>query len=235
MFWETANKLLFNSCFDIVESAAGRGNLPKLFAKYINQCNSGDLIFVAIDRIPVSEGIIRDILELHKQCLKSGRHPKLIFTDYWCVVEVLISFSQLAEWSKATGDVLESWMKVRGFINNPPGDYTSRQTLLKSLQDEVISISGGRYVTRERFYTKVLGLLVNNGLGQFSLTDTSCWFNDCSKNRIDSGCKSLCGIPESMSTAGARLLCLFKESLLKNKSYGLKLFYEINGREDFEF
>ena len=99
------------------------------------------------------------------------------------------------------------------------------------LQDELIALTGGKRVTKEKFYARLLEMLIDNGLGQLSFTkheqgddsNTSCWFIDCFESRINSGCQSKCGIPFDMTTASERLLFLFENSLLENREFGLNL------------
>jgi len=34
----------------------------------------------------------------------------LIITNYWCVEEILVSFTFLADWSKVTGEIIKPWI-----------------------------------------------------------------------------------------------------------------------------
>ena len=125
------------------------------------------------------------------------------------------------------GDIVKIGEQVRNLIMQ--GNIGPRVDL--ELQDELITITGGKRVNKEKFYARLLGMLIDNGLGQFSFTkresgddtNTSCWFNDCCDLRIDSGCQSMCGIPIDMTAAPERLLCLFENSLLESREFGLVL------------
>jgi hypothetical protein len=182
----------------------------------------GDVILVAIDDIPKSHAIIQSIRKLQKE-----HGINLSFTNYWCIEEVLVSFADLAKWSTVQGDVVKIGERVRSLIIH--GNIGPRIDL--GLQDELIALTGGKRVNKEKFYARLLGMLIDNGLGQFSFTkhepgddtNTSCWFNDCCELRIGGGCKSMCGIPIDMTAASERLLFLFENSLLKNREFGLRL------------
>jgi len=240
VFWKKVNELLLNSHFEVLESAGGRGELPKLFAKYLTQYEAGDTIMIAIDRIPKSEGILADLLKLYENCLLGKfdtEKQNLIITNYWCVEEILVSFAFLADWSKVTGDIIKPWNRIRDFISNPPKVGSSKyHAILRQLQNEVIIVIGaGRHVTREKFYARVLGKLIDNGLGQFSFTkheqgtsvNTSCWFNDCCELKYNEGCQNKCGLVFGATTAQERLRLLFENSLMETRSYGLPFVREI--------
>lgn len=225
-FWKSVNRLLLDGYFDVVDHSAGRGGLKKKIESLLplEQC---DVILVAIDDIPKSHAIIQSIRKLQKE-----HGINLSFTNYWCIEEVLVSFADLAKWSTVQGDVVKIGERVRDLIMQ--GNIGPRIDL--GLQDELIALTGGKRVNKEKFYTRLLGMLIDNGLGQFSFTkhesgddtNTSCWFNDCCDLRIGSGCQSLCGIPVDMTAASERLFFLFENSLLENREFGLKLIEKAN-------
>jgi len=111
------------------------------------------------------------------------------------------------------------------------GDVVADESSLQQ-----IVLTGGKRVNKEKFYARLLGTLIDNGLGQFSFTkhesgddtNTSCWFNDCCDLQIDSGCQNMCGIPVDMTIASERLLFLFENSLLENREFGLRLIEKAN-------
>jgi len=226
VFWESVNRLLLGGYFDVVDHSAGRGGLKKKIESFL-PLGHDDLILVAIDDIPKSQSIIQSIRKLQKE-----HGMNLSFTNYWCIEEVLVSFANLAKWSTVQGDVVRIGERVRNLIMQ--GNIGSRVDL--KLQDELIELTGGKRVNKEKFYTRLLGLLLDNGLGQFSFTkhesgddtNTSCWFNDCCNLRISSGCQNMCGIPLDMITASERLLFLFENSLLESRNFGLKLVKKAN-------
>jgi len=225
-FWESVNRLLLNGYFDVVDHSAGRGGLKKKIESLL-PLEQSDVILVAIDDIPKSHAIIQSIGQLQKE-----HGLNLSFTNYWCIEEVLVSFADLARWSTVQGDVVKIGERVRSLIMQ--GNIGPRVDL--ELQDELIALTGGKRVNKEKFYARLLGMLIDNGLGQFSFTkhesgydtNTSCWFSDCCDWRISSGCQNMCGIPLHMTVASERLLCLFENSLLENREYGLKLIEKAN-------
>ena len=224
VFWERVNLLLLNGYFDIVDHSGGRGGLKKKIEDLIPM-GQDDIVLIAIDDIPKSQAIIQSIRKMQKE-----HGINLTFTNYWCIEEVLVSFSCLANWSTVKGDIVKIGERVRGLIMQ--GTIGPRIDL--DLQDQLMTLTGGKRVNKEKFYARLLGLLIDNGLGQFSFTkhepgadaNTSCWFNDCCRMRFDSGCLSKCGIPPDMAAASDRLLFLFKNSLLANRVFGLKLIEE---------
>ena len=226
VFWESVNRLLLGDYFDVVGHSAGRGGLKKKIESLL-PLRQSDVILVAIDDIPKSQAIIQSIRKLQKE-----HGINLFFTNYWCIEEVLVSFADLAKWSTVQGDIVKIGERVRSLIIQ--GNIGPRIDL--ELQDELITLTGGKRVNKEKFYARLLGMLIDNGLGQFSFTkhelgddtNTSCWFNDCCELRISSGCQSMCGIPFDMTAASERLLCLFENSLLKNREFGLKLIEKAN-------
>jgi len=225
-FWESINRLLLRGYFDVVDHSAGRGGLKKKIESLL-PLEHGDVILVAIDDIPKSQSIIQSIRKLQKE-----HRIDLSFTNYWCIEEVLVSFSDLSKWSTVQGDVVKIGERVRDLIMQ--SNIGPRVDL--ELQDELVALTGGKHVNKEKFYARLLGMLIDNGLGQFSLTkhelgtdkNTSCWFNDCCEVRISSGCQNICGIPIDMTAASERLLFMFENSLLANRDFGLKLVEKAN-------
>ena len=226
VFWESVNRLLLGGYFDVVDHSAGRGGLKKKI-EILLPLEQGDVILVAIDDIPKSQAIIQSIGRLQKE-----HSINLSFTNYWCIEEVLVSFVDLAKWSTVQGDIVKIGERVRSLIMQ--GNIGSRIDL--ELQDELIALTGGKRVNKEKFYARLLGMLIDNGLGQFSFTkhetgddtNTSCWFNNCTELRISNGCQNMCGIPFDMTKASERLLCLFENSLLESRDFGLKLIEKAN-------
>ena len=92
-FWESVNRLLLDGYFDVVDHSAGRGGLKKKIENLL-PLEQGDVILVAIDNIPKSHAIIQSIRKLQKE-----HGINLSFTNYWCIEEVLVSFTDLAKWS----------------------------------------------------------------------------------------------------------------------------------------
>jgi len=93
VFWESVNRLLLDGYFDVVDHSAGRGGLKKKIENLL-PLEQGDVILVAIDNIPKSHAIIQSIRKLQKE-----HGINLSFTNYWCIEEVLVSFTDLAKWS----------------------------------------------------------------------------------------------------------------------------------------
>jgi len=227
-FWKNVNRLLLGGYFDVVDHSDGRGGLKRKVESLI-PIGQDDVILVAVDDIPKSQAIIQSIRKLQKEY-----DINLSFTNYWCIEEVLVSFLDLAKWSTVEGDIVDIGNRVRALImSDKVGPRIDPE-----LQDELIALTGGNRVNKERFYTRLLGKLIDNGLGQFSFTkhesgdytNTSCWFNDCCDMRFDGGCQDKCGIPLDMTAASARLRYLFENSLLADRSYGLKLVKEVRDK-----
>ena len=171
-FWKNVNTLLLNNYFDIVDHSAGRGGLKrKIEALPIKQ---DDIILVAIDDIPKSQSIIQSIRKLQKE-----QNINLSFTNYWCIEEILVSFSDLVIWTTVKGDIVKISEQVRKQIME--GNISPR--IDSKIQDDLIALTGGKRVNKEKFYARLLGKLIDNGIGQFSLTkhecgtdiNTSCW------------------------------------------------------------
>jgi len=230
-FWKTVNKELLNGFFCEVESAGGRGNLPAKVEEFAKRPNRG-LIFVAIDNIPKSAGIIRDI-----ESLTAKHGLDTIISDYWCIEEVFVSFYELAAWTKVSGPIEKEWRKVQSCVI-ANRDYLKEYP---EVEENVRAITGGRRVNREMFYARLLGKMVDNGLGQFSLTKTfkdtpdvnaSCWFNDCCDAYKNLSCRNVCGVPSDMTVAQQRLEYLFIYSLLANRTF-VKRLAEISSAEFF--
>ena len=230
VFWESVNRLLLGGYFDIVDHSAGRGGLKKKVESLL-PLGRDDVILIAIDDIPKSLPIIQSIRKIQKEY-----GMNLSFTNYWCIEEVLISFSNLAKWSTVEGDIVSIGERVKDLIIQ--GEVKARIDI--GLQDELIALTGGKRVNKEKFYARLLGKLIDNGLGQFSFTkhepdddtNTSCWFNDCCELRLDNGCQDRCGIPLGMIKASERLLFLFENSLLANRAFGLALVNDSNTKEN---
>jgi len=223
-FWKRVNVLLLDNYFDFVYSSEGWGSLPTKFEDIVrdHQC---DLVMIAVDNVPKAVSSIRSVNSLS---VKYG--TAVLFTDYWCVEEVFVSFVYLSEWTKAKGSIVEIGDTVCEAILSGGMDRITEELV----QSKLAELTGGKRkkTTREKFYKRLFGMLVGSGSGQFSLTkhsqddssvNTSCWFNDCITDKMNSRCQNFCGVPHDILTARGKLRCLFENSLLLNRDYGSKL------------
>ena len=224
LFWQKFNDILLNKYFDVVDHSGGFGGLPLKVQDAI--IDGACFIFVAIDEVPKSVMTIKRVKDLLIE-----NHVEHTITDYWCIEEVLLSFIHLPTWTKSEQGLVDIWHSV---YHTVIGGADARVSA--DIQNALIHITGGRHVEKEKFYKRLYGTMVNTKPAQFSLvkhqegtdTNTSCWFNNCSPVMIRNGCKECCGIPDEMTRAFERLLCLYKNSLFGSREFGKMLHKTLN-------